>query len=163
MANDDLELEAPIGSVEGWSGEAIDAPADLQAITKEAAELKDRISELEITLKNRQDKYRKLCDVILKTLEMMELDQVRAHGYLFFKEVKSSVRTPKDMESKQALFAYLRERGIFDEIVSVNSMTLNSLYKSLADEALKNGILDFKMPGVPEPKPYTNLKLRKAK
>jgi len=41
-------------------------------------------------------------------------------------------------------------------------MTLNSLYRSLAEDAAKVGILDYRMPGVPEPITYTNLKLRKA-
>jgi hypothetical protein len=84
------------------------------------------------------------------------------HGYLFFKEEKSSVVTPKTIEEKQALFDYLQEKGLFLEMASVNSQTLNALYKYLAAQAAEEGILEFKLPGVPEPTTYTNLKLRRS-
>lgn len=143
------------------SSEPVEAPADLQVITKEAAELKEEIAKLEADVKSKKEKFGKLSGTILKTLELMEIDSVRAHGFLFFKELKSSVTTPKTPEDKKELFDFLQEKGIFLEMVSINSMTLNSLYKSLADEAAKEGVLDFKMPGVPEPTTYTNLKLRR--
>lgn len=158
---DEIEKQPDIGNVEGWSSEPVEAPADLQAITKDAAILKDRIFELEATTKQAKDGYARLCATILKTLELMDIDSIRAHGYLFFKEVKSSVTTPKTLEEKKEFFDFLESRGIFLEMVSINSQTLNSLYKSLADEAAKEGVLDFKMPGIPEPTTYTNLKLRR--
>ena len=139
-----------------------EAPADLQVITKEAAMLKDRLSDLQIATKQAQDKYNALSQEILRTLELMEIDSIRAHGFLFYKEVKTSVTTPKTVEDKRELFEFLRSKDMFDEMVSVNSMTLNSLYKSLSEAAAKEGILDFRMPGVPEPTIYTNLKLRRG-
>lgn len=146
----------------GTNDEPMNAPADLQAITKQAAELKDRLSDLQIATKQAQDKYNAITQEILRTLDLMELDSIRAHGFLFYKETKTSVTTPKTVEQKRELFKFLQDSGMFDEMVSVNSQTLNSLYKSLADQAAKNGVLDFKLPGVDEPTIYYNLKLRRG-
>jgi len=89
------------------------------------------------------------------------MDSVKAHGFLFYKQTSTSVTTPKTSEEKQALFEFLQSKGIFLEIASVNSQTLNSFYKSLAAEAEEQGNYDFKMPGVGEPTTYTSLKLRR--
>lgn len=142
--------------------EAPEAPADLKLITKEAADLKTEIARLDGQLKVAKEKFEKIADTIKKTLDLMEMDSMRAHGYLFYKENKTSVSMPKDPASKKELFDYLESKGIFLETVSVNSMTLNSLYKSLAEDAAGEGILDFKLPGVDEPVNYVNLKMRKG-
>ena len=124
--------------------------------------MKIEIDSREADLKITKEEFEKLSNVILKMLELSELDSVRAHGFLFFKENKTSVPVPKTIEEKKALFAFLEERGLFLEMVSVHSQTLNSLYKSLSDEALKNGILDFKIPGVGEATNFIKLKLRRS-
>lgn len=142
--------------------EVIEAPADLTLITKQAAKLKDEIAKLESEIKARKEQYTEVCNNILHTLDLMDLDSIRAHGYLFFKEMRSSVTTPKTLEDKEKLFNWLKEKAIFMEIVSVNSQTLNSLYKNLSEDAAKEGILDFQIPGVANPTTYTTLKLKKG-
>lgn len=134
----------------------------LNELTQDAAMLREQIAELEMALKEQKERLEKVSKVILRTLELMEIDSIKSHGCLFFKEMRSSVTTPKTPEDKELLFKFLQEKGIFLEIASVNSMTLNSLYKSLADDAAKEGVLDFKLPGVAEPVSYTNLKIRRA-
>ena len=130
--------------------------------TAKAAKLREEIDAMDIELKSKKAKLTDVCDEIKKTLDLAELESVRAHGYLFFKENKTSVSTPKSLEDKKALFDFLQEKGIFLEMVSINSMTLNSLYKSLAEQALAEGILDYKMPGIAEPVNYVNLKIRRS-
>lgn len=152
-------------NVEAWTdpvGEAPEAPADLKDVTKQAADYKEEIDAMEVKLKSIKEKYKRVSDTILRTLDLMELENVRAHGFLFYRETKSSVVTPKTPEEKKMLFDFLQEKGVFLEIASVNSQTLNSLYKTFAAEAADKGNFDFKMPGVPEPTSYTSLKLRRG-
>lgn len=137
-------------------------PGDLQELTKLAAQYRENIRVMERDLKAAQESYGKAADTILRTLDLMDIDSVRAHGFLFFKERKTSVTTPKTPEEKEQLFEFLQQRGIFLEMASVNSQTLNSLYKSLAEEAAEKGVLDFRMPGVGEPTEYISLKMRKG-
>lgn len=134
----------------------------LPVMLAEAAELKRSVTELEEELKRKKDTLAVLSEKIVATLEASEVDSVRAHGFLFYIERRSSVTTPKTLEEKRALFDYLREQNIFDEMVSVNSQTLNSLYKQLEAEALERGELEFKLPGVAEPVTYTTLKMKRG-
>lgn len=98
---------------------------------------------------------------LLKILEASELEQFRAHGYSFSPDITESVTVPKELEDKRKLFDFLKERGIFEQTVSVNSQSLQSLYKACAKEALERGELEFRLPGCGEPKPYVKLKVRK--
>jgi hypothetical protein len=140
----------------------LDSNKELSDAMKAAADLKLEITKKETELKALTDAAKVLHDMILQTLEFMDLDSMRAHGFLFYKENKTSVTTPKTPEEKEQLFQFLRDKGIFLEFASVNSQSLNSLYKSLAEEAAENGVLDFKLPGVGEPTIYTTLKMRKG-
>lgn len=139
-----------------------EAPADLAAATKLAAELKEEIAGIALTLKQKEDKLQDVRQELLAALEFMGIESIRAHGYLFHKEEKTSVTTPKTTEQKQELFEYLKEKGLYWEMVSVNSQTLNALYHSLSTQAEEEGILAFKLPGVPDPTTYTNLKMRRS-
>lgn len=72
------------------------------------------------------------------------------------------VGLPQTLEDKKALFGWLQEKGIFDEYVSVNSQSLNSLYMGEWDEAKKRGEgMTFKIPGVGDPKLFEDLGMRK--
>jgi len=131
-------------------------------LVSQAAMCKEAVDALERQLKVSKEALSTVSDKILKTLELMELENVRGHGLLFYKETKSSVSTPKTPEDKELLFDFLREQEIFTEMVSVNSATLNKLYKDFSEKAANEGILDYKLPGVGEPVIYTTLKIRKG-
>ena len=111
----------------------------LDRMIKRAAELKLTIDAQEAELKTVKEDFEKLSDLILRHLELAELDSIRAHGFLFFKQNRTSVPVPKTLEDKKAFFAFLEEKGIFLDMVSIHSQTHNSLYKSLTDDALKTG------------------------
>lgn len=80
-----------------------------------------------------------------------------------------SVTTPKTDADKQALAAYLQERGgkeLFWAKFSVNSQTLNSFYKAEAEihnDNPENEGKPFTMPGVAAPTAKTGLRLTKEK
>lgn len=133
----------------------------LSELTKLASELKEKIDEAEGALKAAKEELTGYTQQILRTLDLMDIDSYKAHGFNFYKEHNTSVTVPKTIEEKQALFDFLQSKGIFLEMVSINSKTLNKLYKDFAEEAAKEGILDFRMPGIGEPTLYTNLKLRR--
>lgn len=71
-----------------------------------------------------------------------------------------SVTVPKGDE-KERFFTYLKDRGIFEDMATVNSQTLNAWYRSEMDQAKENGDFDFQIPGIKEPMAYEQLQLRK--
>lgn len=62
-----------------------------------------------------------------------------------------SVSLPKTPEQKAEFFSYLKDKGIFEDLVSVHSKTLNAFYKQEQDIAISEGKIDFKIPGIDEP------------
>ena len=128
---------------------------------QKVAELKGEIDLMKAQLGLRQSEYETLCFDVVKLLEAAEIDSVKMFGFTFYVEERESVTTPKTLEDKKELFEYLKEQGLFEELVGVNSQTLNSFYKTQAKAALEEGILDFKLPGVPPPTVSKNLRLRK--
>lgn len=143
--------------------EVVEELNTLKSMASKAAELKRQIEDEDKWLKVKKAKLEELGRTMLDTLDAMEIDKFTSHGLLFFKENRSSVTTPKTPEDKELLFNFLKEKGIFYEMAGVNSMTLNSLYKTYEEEALQDGILEFRLPGVPEAKVNTKLKMRKSK
>lgn len=135
--------------------------SDLAVKTKFAADLKREIEAVEHSLKIREEALKKVSNEIRNVLEAMELDSLKAHGFTFYIEEKESVKTPKTLEEKRLFFEYLQSIGMYDEMVSINSQTLNSLFKTMSEKAAEEGILDFVMPGIEAPTSYKNLKMRK--
>jgi len=133
----------------------------LKEKTGRASEIRKEIEEKKAELKVLNGEFEKLEAEILQIFDALEIESIKIHDYNFFTSEESSVKTPKTLEEKLALFEFLKENGIFNEIVSVNSQSLNSLYKSFAEEALKKGILEFSMPGIQPPTTYKQLKMRK--
>ena len=143
-------------------GDIPEAPASLADLTKRAAELKTAIDDHEAQAAALGKEFTAVKEELLRALDLSEVDSIRGHGFLFFKENRSTVQTPKTPEDKEQLFQFLRDKGIFLEIASVNSQTLNSLYKNLSEDAAKEGNLDFRLPGVAAPTNSINLKMRRG-
>lgn len=81
-----------------------------------------------------------------------------------YTQTKYQVTMPKDPEKSAKLRAYFLERGM-EEMLTINHMTLNSLYNSIKEEKEANGQdidLSEIIPGVDEPKPRVVLSMRKA-
>jgi hypothetical protein len=74
-----------------------------------------------------------------------------------------SVKTPKTPEEKAQFFDYLREKGIFEDMVNINSQTLQGFYRAEMDAALDRGEVNFRMPGIGEHSYVQTLSMRKGK
>lgn len=71
-----------------------------------------------------------------------------------------NVTMPKEPKAKTALFNYLKEKDVFESLVTVHASTLNSFFKAEMESAIENGATKFEMPGVGEPKYSETLALR---
>lgn len=98
---------------------------------------------------------------ILADLENMGKTSYQSESGTVSAVLRSTVKTPKDLESKRLLFGYLMEKGIFEELVSVNSATLNSFFKTENEAAIERGDLMFKIPGLDNPTNSFTLSFRK--
>lgn len=86
----------------------------------------------------------------METLKADGLDNFRSKVGLLSISHRKSVKTPKTDQDKAALYAYLKELGMYDRMISVNSQTLNSFYNDQFEQAKERGETDFEIPGLNE-------------
>ncbi len=72
-----------------------------------------------------------------------------------------SVSQPENFEEKLKFFGYLKEQGIFEEMVAVNSRTLSSWASKEIEEREKKGVFGWVPPGLKAPTEHQSLSLRK--
>lgn len=117
------------------------------ATIRELRELDDKISA------QRKDSARVVEEAENKMLAMLDeakLPSFRCEYGNVGKTMRMSIKTPKSPEDRSAFFGWLKSKGIFDDVISVYSATLNSLYKDEFQAAKERGEEDFKIPGLLE-------------
>jgi len=106
--------------------------------------------------------FEELKNKVIGTLENLGMSKYNSKSGLFsFKEV-STFKTPKGEEAREAFFAYLKEKEVFDGMVSVNSRTLNSWAHEEEANAEREGNFDFQIPGLEKTEPVMKASMRKA-
>ena len=81
-----------------------------------------------------------------------------------YTQTKYQVTMPRDPDKARQLRAYFAKQGM-EDMLTINHMTLNSLYNSIKDEKEARGEeikLDDIIPGVDEPKARVVLAMKKA-
>jgi hypothetical protein len=72
-----------------------------------------------------------------------------------------SWKVPQDMQAKKKFFDYLKKEGIFMELVSVNSQTLNSYCKKAYEVQKELGNVDWNPDGLESPTLTEKLQIAK--
>ena len=98
---------------------------------------------------------------LLAFMEQFEKTSYKSKFGNIIRAQKTSVRVPKDPDSKAAFFKYLDKKGIKDDLLSVNSQTLNSFYKAEKEASIAAGAEEFSIPGLEAPTVYFQLQMRK--
>ena len=100
---------------------------------------------------------------VIEMLQSSGLKNFKIPGVATVSVVENlSVQTPKTHEDKEKFFAWLKTQGedMYLQYASVNSNSLNSLFKIKQEEYAENGeVLDI--PGLGEPTSYITLSLKK--
>jgi hypothetical protein len=165
-----MEQNAP--SLEDWSklqGEG--SGVTTQMLDELTVTMQEKRKIYEEAKQISTDKYKDYAEAEGKLVEAMQLAGktkyvVEGLGTVYF-VTKMVVPTPKTIEQKKKLFAYLREKHgevYFYDKVSVNHQTLQGVYNSDYAEATEQGKGDmFQIPGLDLPTPQISLNFRKEK
>ena len=97
---------------------------------------------------------------LMGMLESMEMDSYKAKAGTFSYSMEESFKVPKDDTNRKTFFDYLKERGTFDTMITINSRTLNAFCRA---EAEASASLDFQVPGIEKGSPTPKFTMRKAK
>jgi hypothetical protein len=115
------------------------------------------VDEIKVREKQEASKLTKMKSKILAYLEEFGKSKYTSnHGTVYIQQ-KMSVKVPQNPEDKIKFLSWLEAKGIKDELVTVHSATLNSLYK---EELAASENPDFKIPGIAEPMEYATLGIR---
>lgn len=97
---------------------------------------------------------------LIETLQALELTTFKsAHGTVTVRK-REYYPTPKTLEDKQAIRAYLEAKGLFDEKWSINSMSFNAWVRAEAEIA-KEEKRFLNIPGVQTPTVSYELAMKK--
>lgn len=143
-----------------WFNEEADQDipvAEFDKLTEEMANQDKIVKDLEMEAKKAKELLTKMKLKLHDYLTVFGKSKYANDHGTFYTQTKFSVSTPKTPEEKEALFAFLKEKGIYAQYATVNSRSLQTLYKSFLESEGE----DFKMPGVGEPKSFTELRFRK--
>lgn len=76
---------------------------------------------------------------------------------------KLSYKIPRTPENREAFFKYLKDRGVYEDLISVNSQTLNAFCRAELEAAVSRGDFDAKIPGIEEPVIFKQVQIRREK
>lgn len=145
--------------------QTITGPVTIQQLEDKARELREvneEYDKLKIEMDKLNEKEAKVQRELMGLLEAAEITSYKSKYGQIIMSTLSSVSIPSGDE-KQRFFEYLKEQGIYDEVVSVNSRWLNSYYKKEKEAADARGDIFFKIPGLGEPFQKTRLSFKKGR
>lgn len=152
-----------VDAIEDWSIEQA-GEVTLKGLTALCDKL---IHEREV--KKKLEEGMKEVQEVISSLEMQILNIMKENALPNFKgafgtiSIKNnkSVTQPESLEEKLKLFEYLREQGIFEEMVAVNSKTLSSWASKEIEAKEKLGVFGWVPPGLKPATEYQSLSVRK--
>jgi hypothetical protein len=134
---------------------------EFEALIEKAYWLKKEKEEYEAKAEKVGEELEGIKTQLLAFMEEFDKTSYKSKFGTIIAAKKLSVKTPKDPESKAAFFAWLDSKGIKDQLLTVNSKTLNSLYEAEFEAAKEAGADNFSIPGIEAPTVYTQLQMRK--
>jgi len=133
------------------------------ALCKETWEQRIHAEKLAAEVKEENKKLEEMKAKVLAYMEEAGIENHKVPGFgLLYEKVDFSVRIPQGDE-KQKFFNYLKRKGHFETLATVNHATLNSWYKEQMELAINEGKKDFIVPGIEEPKHRKSLVMKRGK
>jgi hypothetical protein len=136
---------------------------ELEAKIEEAFKQREIYEEAKAKSNEEYAKLQTVQDTIKGMLENLEMDSYKGKAGTFSYNMVESFRVPKDLENRKLFFDFLKEKGVYETMISVNSKTLNAFAKEELRAAEDSGELDFTIPGLEKTDPAPTYTMRKAK
>lgn len=135
---------------------------EMNKICEEISGLRTHVAEIGKEKKHAQLELDEKEAQLLQWMQDAGMHSYASPAGKFGLSARTSVKTPKTPDDRAAFFTWLRERGLFDQMITVNSQTLNALYKNELEQAQASGADDVTIPGINEIKINTILSFRRA-
>jgi hypothetical protein len=139
--------------------------AEINGMVKHLFEMRATIEEMEEKVSEKKAELETLKQTIMLVLEAQNMTKLPTEHGLVYTTTKFQVSMPKDPARAAQLRAYFAKRGM-EDMLTVNHMTLNSVFNSIVEEKETLGEkIDMKdiIPGVDEPTARQTLAMKKGK
>ena len=133
---------------------------ELEAAIEEAFEKREAYDEAKRKSTEAYNEYTKLQGKVQGMLEELEMDSYKSKAGSFSYRMEEPFKVPKGLDNRRKFFDYLKQRGVYETMVTVNSRTLNAFAKA---EAEASSDLDFNIPGLEKSDPRPVVTMRRAK
>lgn len=128
----------------------------LQAKIDKWFSIRELIKQLDDKIADLNKLLTPLANELISVMDIMELKRFEGtHGKVNLITV-DYVNNPQTEQDKEAFYNYLKDEGLFEQMVSVHHQKLNSFYKSKLEESEEAGT-EFHIPGL-EPKQRKELR-----
>lgn len=154
------ELDGEFTTEKEYTGTTLE---DIEKLSEETYELKLKVdkekaalSELTKVFDQKKNELRKILEAHDKTNYSSKQGKISIVS-------KKSYKVPKG-DQKAEFFEWIKEtkgEQVLQDLVTINSQTLNSWMKVEEENALERGDLSFEAPGLGEPSTYEQIRLGK--
>lgn len=135
---------------------------NLAELCDKAFDLRSQIDQEQALVDEKKKALMEMQAQIQATLEEAGLESFKANSGTAYIQERTSFKIPVNPEEREAFFKYLKDKGAFDSLITVNYQTLNSFCKVELENALKEGDVNHKIPGIGEPTIFKEIRLRKG-
>ena len=137
--------------------------SQLDQLCMDLADLREKIDDVKNTKSALEQEYEELSQKIVSYLNAHQKDKYDTPLGTFSIRRRLTYATPKTPEEREAFFGYLKKQGVFDDLITVNSQTLNAYAKRELETAKEEGRTDFEIPGLGDPNLYEKIQIRRKK
>lgn len=138
----------------------------LDGFVEQYRSLKECIEEQERQTGAAREELDKLGYKIMAILKTLNRKNYKSEAGTFTIVEKTRVSIPQTNEDKEALFRWLRDRGLYEAYATVNSNAINSLFNEEYEQVKRSGdpeqIMNFSIPGLSQPKVHEIISFRRS-
>jgi FtsZ-binding cell division protein ZapB len=131
-----------------------------EKLCDEAFDIRNGIDDLKNQQKKLQEELNRKQERIQAHLDLVGKSKHAGRMGTISMKVETYPSVPKDPEKRKQFFEWLKGKGLFEDMITVNSNTLRSFYKAEKTAAEDNP--DFSIPGL-EPFERISLAFRRSK
>lgn len=145
-----------------WFDEAVEqniSTTKLDQLIQDYANQRKVVDSVSDELKRQEEKLHKMDTKLIEYLEALGRSSYDSPYGKISRETRYSVKLPQG-EDKEKFFAYLKEKGVFEDMVHMNSRTLQTFYR--AEMEAHKAIPGWKVPGCGEPSGQVIVKFKKG-
>lgn len=122
--------------------------SDFESVCEQIKKKREEIDAMKAQVSQLNKELGMLENKAQAMLENNDITSYKSKSGTVYVSYYESVKMPQTLEDKAQFFTWLKERDLYDSMVTVNSQSLNSLYRKEKEAAEENGDLFFKIPGL---------------